>query len=154
MFQPLDIPHIILLPVYPLYLPELQVSSFEGIPDWLSLVTTTNFLLQTPISELRTLGIWAAWLNACEWFRRSQRSIYRWLNNFAASNPAHKRYDFHRCKARREDEIYAPIPSLNPLNGRYVVPSWKLIFHICQGDILEELEEGQQGCFQDEKALS
>jgi hypothetical protein len=53
----------------------------------------------------------------------------------------------------REDEKSTQRPSLKPLDCLYVVSSPLLYFHVIQSDILEEQEEGQEGYFQDSKAL-
>jgi hypothetical protein len=44
MFQPLDLPDIVMLPVSPSHLPESRVSFFGSIADSLSIATTLNSL--------------------------------------------------------------------------------------------------------------
>ena len=90
MFQLLDLPDMVLLPISPSHLSESRVSYVSSKADSFSIATMMNSLLQTTISVLRTQGNKAACLNAGECFRGSQRSMHRCQDNIATSDRLHK----------------------------------------------------------------
>jgi hypothetical protein len=60
MFQLVDLPDIVLLPISPSHFLESRVSFFRSLADSVSIATTMNSLLQITISVLHTQGDGAA----------------------------------------------------------------------------------------------
>jgi hypothetical protein len=127
MFQLLDFPDIVLLPISLSQLTQSWLSSYGCRADSLAVAMRRNFHCDMTISVIHTHGNMNAWLNATECFQSSQSFIHRWQDYIAPSNRRHKAYPVMDGNAHREDEKQTRWRSLTSRHRGFVVSSQQFV---------------------------